>query len=177
MEVLNISQLYYNHNKGKTIPDRLVNCLVDEVLYKESDIREFEEVFKISKNIINIESSNLQIIKTQIYDSEDKDFWIILIEFELIINYVSRFGYKCHFDKIIYYEKEIPKPIHSSNEFIDLYPLVFIPKAECIDVSFENISYFSLITAIIEFEITMPVIAKQELLIKSYLSEVNKGNI
>ncbi|TCO77910.1 hypothetical protein [Marinisporobacter balticus] len=173
---MNNDQIQSSNYKCKPIPDRLVNALVKEVIFKEVQVKEIEEVIKICKNIKSIEGCNLEVCRINVYDSEDKNDWIIFIEFKLTISYMSKYGYSSSVKKVIYYEKEVPKPLQVKNyeenyEFAELFPCVSIPRAECLAVDFDNVSYFCLITAVIEFKVSITVIAKKELLVMSYLPD------
>lgn len=157
----------------KHAPDKLVEILADRIVLDKCDFEKCKKTVKVNRKVHCIKDCKLKVCDIDIYDSKNKEAWVILIEFELIINYETKHGSCRTISETILYEKEVPKPPQckdpkEKHEFIKLIPKVFVPFAECKDVDFDNVDYFTLITAKIVFEVKVLVIAKQKLLIKAF---------
>jgi len=171
---MDIDELEFMSDAPQHTPGKLVKILADRIVLDKSDLEKCKKTIKVNRKIHSIKDCKVKVCDIDIYDSRNKNAWIIFIELELIIIYETKYGSCRTIKETILYEKEVPKPLQwedakEKHKFIKLIPKVFVPFAKCKEIDFDNIDYFTLITAKIVFEVKVVVIAKQKLLIKAFL--------
>ena len=138
---------------------KTVDALIDKIIFKDcqKDIQETE--IKVWKNIKCIEDCFVEVIDKEIFTCKQKEAWVVIITYRLIVKYVTEYGFKHTATKTVEFEKIIPFPFtkeledHGMIDFAKANPFLVVEKVECIESRFKNIDSCAIIKAFVKLDI------------------------
>lgn len=152
-------------NNG-TIPYIPVDALMDVVVVNDIQGIICKEEIRGWSGIVEIVGCELKVTGKKICVSPGGNCWIIEVMFDLKIDYLTKNGYMHSLIRSFVCKKEIPFPAMTSEKYhncSDLYPQLFILRAECVNVEIKCIEGSTVLIATVEMDIQIVAVVQEVL--------------